>query len=139
MAMKFDEVKRIIDAGTLGKVVLESNGDKSKYRPKENLLITDDGLLTGPEQLFFILDELEDTYSPVISLTKEEKDMLLYYLENYNFSSLLERISSSKSATMFGIGTEEDVPFNGLSEEDLMQAWLYPRRIKVREVNKDDE
>lgn len=77
-----------------------------------------------------LLEQLRQEYEPKIYLKKSDKEMLLYYLENANFSSLLERILSSKTSTLFGVGSIENVPFYGLSEEDIMYAWLHPDSIE---------
>lgn len=89
---------------------------------------------SGTMQTFSVLDmidELREEYAPKIYLKKSDKEMLLYYLENANFSSLLESILSSKTSTLFGVGNIENVPFYGLSEEDIMYAWVNPNSIQI--------
>lgn len=85
----------------------------------------------SPNVVKKIVEDLREEYAPKIYLKKSDKEMLLYYLENANFSSLLERILSSKTSTLFGVGNIENVPFYGLSEEDIMCAWVNPNSIQI--------
>lgn len=85
----------------------------------------------SPDVVKKIIEDLREEYAPKIYLKKSDKEMLLYYLENANFSSLLERILSSKTSTLFGVGNIENVPFYGLSEEDIMYAWVNPNSIQI--------
>jgi hypothetical protein len=83
-----------------------------------------------PSESIRSMEKLRDIYEPKTYLNKSDKQMLLYYLEQENFHALLESISSSRVSTLFGIGDIKNTPFYGLSEEDIMYAWLYPKRIK---------
>lgn len=84
----------------------------------------------SPDVVKKIVEDLRGEYAPKIYLNKSDKEMLLYYLENANFSSLLESILSSKTSTLFGVRSIENIPFYGLSEEDIMYAWLNPQNIE---------
>lgn len=118
MSMDFDEVQRIILGNTLGEDM-----DMSRYH--NDFIVESDGVLTGREQLLFLLGELRDNYVPKVEMTKEEADIILGYLEDDSFFNLLSRIGS-----VGGFRDRHNL-FLGLSEEDLMQAWLYPESIKV--------
>ena len=117
MSMDFDEVRQIILGNTLGEDI-----DMSRYH--EDFIIESDGLLTGREQLLFLLGELRDNYLPNVEMTQKESDTILGYLEDDSFFNLLSRIGSVGGLMSRGM-------FLDLSEEDLMQAWLYPESIKV--------
>lgn len=117
MSMDFDEVGRIILGNTLGEDI-----DMSRYH--EDFIIESDGVLTGREQLLFLLGELRHNYLPNVEMTQEESDTILGYLEDDSFFNLLSRIGSVGGLMSRGM-------FLDLSEEDLMQAWLYPESIKV--------
>lgn len=117
MAMDFDEVRQIILGNTLGEEM-----DMSRYH--NDFIVESDGVLTGREQLLFLLGELKEYYVPKVEMTKEEADIILGYLEDDSFFNLLSRIGSVGGLMSRGM-------FLNLSEEDLMQAWLYPESIKV--------
>lgn len=113
--MTFDDAIEILANSENNKLVKEGQLEYGLYRAHD---------VVG------VLQELKKEYAQKIYLKKSDKEMLLYYLENANFSSLLERILASKTSTLFGVGSIENVPFYGLSEEDIMYAWLYPNRIE---------
>ena len=118
--MDFDEVGRIILGNTLGEDI-----DMSRYH--EDFIIESDGVLTGREQLLFLLGELRDNYLPRVEMTEGEADIILGYLndpEEPKFSQLLHSVNRMG-------GFRDEGMFLNLSEEDLMQAWLYPESIKV--------
>lgn len=118
MAMDFDEVRQIILGNTLGEDI-----DMSKYH--NDFIIESDGVLTGREQLLFLLGELKEYYVPKVEMTEGEADIILGYLDDpeCDFELLLsvgrlnEPISGEK--------------FLDLSDEDIMRAWLHPESIKV--------
>lgn len=85
----------------------------------------------SPDVVKKIVEDLREEYEPKIYLKKSDKEMLLYYLENANFPSLLESILSSKASTLFGVRSIENIPFYGLSEEDIMYAWVNPNSIQI--------
>lgn len=121
MAMHFDEVRQIILGNILGEDI-----DMSKYQ--HDFLIKCDGVLTGRGQLLFLLEELKESYVPKVEMTEGEADIFLGYLDDpeVGFSQLshsIHRLGGFMSQGMF----------LDLSEEDLMQAWLYPESINVIE------
>ena len=75
-----------------------------------------------------LLEQLRQEYAPKVEMTKTDKEMLLYYLENYSFYVFIDTVHTSKGNT-FGLPANDD--FNELSDEDLMQAWLHPETIKI--------
>lgn len=113
--MTFDDAIEILANSENNKLVKEGQLEYGLYRAHD---------VVG------VLQELKKEYAQKIYLKKSDKEMLLYYLENANFSSLLERILASKTSTLFGVSNIENVPFYGLSEEDIMYAWLYPNEIE---------
>lgn len=118
--MDFDEVGRIILGNTLGEDI-----DMSRYH--EDFIIESDGVLTGREQLLFLLGELRDNYLPRVEMTEGEADIILGYLndpEEPKFSQLLHSVNRMG-------GFRDEGMFLDLSEENLMQVWLYPESIKV--------
>lgn len=120
MSMDFDEVRQIILGNTLGEDI-----DISRYH--EDFIIESDGLLTGREQLLFLLGELRDNYVPKVEMTEGEADIILGYLndpEEPKFSQLLHSVNRMG-------GFRDEGMFLDLSEENLMQVWLYPESIKV--------
>jgi len=74
-----------------------------------------------------ILQELRKEYAPPVKMTKNDKDILLYNIENYSFSVFAENISLSDKEK-FGLPANKE--FQGLSIEDLMRAWLHPESIE---------
>jgi len=84
------------------------------------------------EKAFF---ELQQEYAPTIKMTKNDKDILLYNIENYSFDVFTENISLSDKEK-FGLPANKE--FQGLSIEDLMRAWLHPEIIKVVKEVKND-
>ena len=75
-----------------------------------------------------VLQNLKQEYAPTVEMTKTDKEMLLYYLENYSFYVFIDTVHTSKGNT-FGLPANDD--FNELSDEDLMQAWLHPDDIQI--------
>ena len=118
MTMKFDEVATIILGNTLGKDI-----DVSKYH--NDFVIECDGVLTGREQLSFLLGELKNNYLPDVEMTQEESDIIYRYLDDNSFLNLLSSIDNTG-----GFKDARNL-FIDLSEEDLMQVWLHPESIKI--------
>lgn len=120
MAMKFDEIATIILGNTLGKDI-----DMSRYH--NDFIIECDGVLTGREQLLFLLNELKEYYMPDVEMTEGEADIILGYLDDpeCDFELLLSvgRLTDPMSGEKF----------LDLSDEDIMRAWLHPESIKVVE------
>lgn len=116
--MDFDEVQRIILGNTLGEDM-----DMSRYH--NDFIVESDGVLTGREQLLFLLGELRDNYVPKVEMKQAEADIILRYLDDpeRDFELLLSigRLNGPMSGRRF----------LDLSEEDIMRAWLHPESIKV--------
>ena len=121
MPMNFDEVATITLGNTLGKDI-----DVSRYH--HDFIIECDGVLTGREQILFLLNELKENYMPDVEMTADEADIILGYLDDpeLEFSHLLHSINRMG-------GFRDKGMFLHLSEENLMQVWLYPESIKVVE------
>lgn len=66
-----------------------------------------------------LLEQLRATYAPTIEMTKAEQVMLLNYLEMSSFREFMESI-------MY-----QDDLYQTLSDEEIAQAWLHPKTIKV--------
>lgn len=69
MAMTFDEVRQIIENGTLGSEVIKEHKEYPGFPydytyTSYNWVIESDGVATGKEQLLLILEELEARYDP---------------------------------------------------------------------------
>lgn len=77
-----------------------------------------------------LVDKLQETYAPTVEMTKNDKDILLYNLENYSFDVFIESIALSDKEK-FGLPANKE--FEGLSIEQLMRAWLNPETIEVVE------
>lgn len=121
MAMDFDEVGQIILGNTLGEDM-----DMSRYH--NDFIIESDGVLTGREQLLFLLGELKEYYMPDVEMKQGEADFILGYLNEpeFEFFELLHSIGRLN-------GPMSDGLFLDLSDEDIMRAWLHPESIKVIE------
>lgn len=103
--MKFDDAIQIIDGMTM---VSGSFG-------------------ISPDVAKRIIEDLREEYAPTIKMTKNDKDILLYNIENYSFDVFTENISLSDKEK-FGLPANKE--FQGLSIEDLMRAWLHPESIE---------
>lgn len=86
--MKFEEVKSIVLGNSLGYDFI--GGDDGKA-----FLIEDDGVLTGREQLSFLLSELKENYLPDVEMTQEESDIIHRYLDDNSFLNLLSSIDNT--------------------------------------------
>lgn len=74
------------------------------------------------------INKLRKEYAPPVKMTKNDKDILLYNLQNYPFDAFIVNISMSDKEK-FGLPANKE--FKGLSIEDLMRAWLHPETIKI--------
>lgn len=104
--MKFDDAIQIIDGMTM----------------------ISGGFGISPDVTKRIIEDLRGEYTPPVKMTKNDKDILLYNIENYSFSVFAENISLSDKEK-FGLPANKE--FQGLSIEDLMRAWLFPEIIKI--------
>ena len=120
MAMDFDEVQQIILGNTLGEEI-----DMSKYH--NDFIVESDGVLTGREQLLFLLGELKEYYMPDVEMKQAEADLILRYLDDPELDFELLLIVGRLNEPM------SDRLFLDLSDEDIMRAWLHPESIKVVE------
>jgi len=82
------------------------------------------------EDVIELLENIKKEYAPTVEMTKEDRNTLMFYLENSTFFSLIERKHAFIEVEMLGI-TSGSNEFLNLSDEDLMQAWLHPETIKV--------
>lgn len=93
MAMNFEEVKQVVLGNSLGYDF--TGGDDGKA-----FLIEDDGVLTGREQLMFLLNELVENYDD----TKSTK------LTNHNDArEILIKFANSKNAMRRDMTVEQIV------------------------------
>lgn len=70
-----------------------------------------------------------DTRAPL--LTEEEKQGILTAKENAtSFTNFYERVRHQSTAIKFGTQSTPEL-YKGVSEEELMKAWLYPESTKV--------
>jgi len=104
--MKFDDAIQIIDGMTM----------------------ISGGFGISPDVAKRIIEDLREEYTPTIEMTKNDRDILLYNLQNYPFDVFAESIALSDKEK-FGLPANKE--FKGLSIEDLMQAWLHPETIKI--------
>lgn len=92
-------------------------------------LVGDLNIPLGVEgSLLDIIDKLREEYAPTVEMTEIGKNYLLYYLENSSFGSFISDINLVRSGT---IGVKSTDYFEDLSDEELMQAWLHPDKVKV--------
>jgi len=70
-----------------------------------------------------------DTRAPL--LTEEEKQGIITAKENgTSFVNFYEEVLHQSTAIKFGTQSTPEL-YKGVSEEELMQAWLYPEITKV--------
>lgn len=65
-----------------------------------------------------LINDLRQEYAPTVEMTQWQANTLIYYLNNAKFFNLLNN-------------EVHDYDFEKLNEEDLMQAWLHPKSIKI--------
>lgn len=72
------------------------------------------------------LETLKKQLPPTVEMTKEDKQSLLDLKSRatfYYFNQCVEKWQQNR------IGLQ--IPYGGLTEDELMQAWLHPEMIKV--------
>ena len=67
----------------------------------------------------YLVTDLQETYAPKIGLTKLGKKRLLYYLETSNLHNFMEYAYNNMQL------------YNGVSFDELAQAWLHPESIEI--------
>lgn len=83
------------------------------------------------------LHDLKENYEPDVYMTSEEKKVINSYISlgleefDHPFTKFMEDIEGQYRSVAFGLS--ENVLFGSLSEKELMQAWLRPSSIKVKE------
>lgn len=94
-----------------GPQVLLNGETKIKYEKRSN------------KEIRSIIDALEDEYTPIIEMSNAGANVWAEYLEKGYFEDFVQEI-----------WVDQDIReklFEGLSIEDMMFAWLYPKRIVV--------
>lgn len=86
-----------------------------------------------PSESIRFMEKLRDIYAPTIEMTFEEHE----YFKNFrftdsSFTQLSESIMKQGDLVKFGLKSTS-LYLMGLSEEQLMQAWLHPENIKVND------
>lgn len=120
----FDDVRQYIENGTVGHAVTVTYKDEL-LRRRHDWLIEDDGVLSGEEQLLFLLNELEASYVPKreVILSKAEHDALIKYIvEDNNVQVALDDLF-----------WRDDDLFLATSNEDFVWAYLYPDKVTIKE------
>ena len=79
-----------------------------------------------PNRIDEIIDSLKEEYAPTIEMTKEDKQSLLDLKSRATFYFFNQSV---KKWQQDRIGLQ--MPYGGLTEDELMQAWLHPESIKV--------
>ena len=79
-------------------------------------------------KVYEIIERLREEYAPTIEMTNYQKGLLLRYLEDLSFSELISDVYLSRAD---GAGDEHGDRYDGLSDEDIMNAWLHPETIKI--------
>ena len=69
----------------------------------------------------YIINKLQETYTPKIKMTFEQKDGLMQFLDESDFGFKTFWIC-------FGSGSRL---YKDFTEKELMQAWLHPELIEV--------
>ena len=82
MAMDFEEVKAIVLGNSLG-------DDVTFYDYSKGFLIKDDGVLTGREQIMFLINELMESY---VDINESQR------VDNYKIRDVLIKFANSKNA-----------------------------------------
>ena len=79
-----------------------------------------------PSEAIRFMECLRDIYAPTVEMTKEEKQTLLDLKSRATFYFFNQAV---KKWQQDRIGLQ--MPYGGLTEDELMQAWLHPESIKV--------
>jgi len=79
-----------------------------------------------------VLQALQQEYAPTVEMTKEDKQSLLDLKSRATFYFFNQSV---KKWQQDRIGLQ--IPYGGLTEDELMQAWLHPEIIKVANNEKD--
>ncbi len=74
-------------------------------------------------ELFALIDGLKETYAPKIKMTFEQKDGLMQFLDESDFGFKTFWIC-------FGSGSSL---YKEFTENELMQAWLHPELVEVKD------
>lgn len=111
--MKFDEAIEILANSENNKLIKEGQLEYGMYRAYD---------------VVAVLQKLKEEYAPTVEMTKNDRDILLYNLQNYPFDVFAESIALS-DREKFGLPANKE--FKGLSIEDLMQVWLHPDDIRI--------
>jgi len=81
-----------------------------------------------------VIQDLRQEYTPTIEMTFEEHEYFkTFRFTDSSFTQLSESIMKQGTQVKFGIKSTP-LYLMGLSEEQLMRAWLYPDSIKVIDV-----
>lgn len=120
----FDDVRQYIENGTVGQAVTVTYKDVL-HRHRHDWLIEDDGVLSGEEQLLFLLNELEASYVPKreVILSKAEHDALIKYIVEDN----------NVQVALNDLFWRDDDLFLATSNEDFVWAYLYPDKVTIKE------
>lgn len=94
----------------------------------ENILNNEDYGAFGidVDTVIGILEKLQKEYAPTVEMTKEDKQSLLDLKSRATFYFFNQSV---KKWQQDRIGLQ--MPYGGLTEDELMQAWLHPETIKV--------
>lgn len=78
-----------------------------------------------------VIEDLKKEYAPEIKMTFEEHEYFkTFRYTDSSFTQLSESIMKQGDLVKFGLKSTP-LYLMGLSEEQLMQAWLNPEKIKV--------
>lgn len=107
--MKFDEVIKRLSQD------IDKNGGQEKYQ----------------NEVIATLKSLQKEYAPTVEMTKKQYNVFKFYKDNLDFSACLGIFQDYNGETRMGIKFDD---LKGeLSDEDIMQAWLHPETIKIKE------
>lgn len=82
--------------------------------------------LVPMETVYELILDLKEEYAPTVEMTKEDKQSLLDLKSRATFYFFNQSV---KKWQQDRIGLQ--MPYGGLTEDELMQAWLHPETIKV--------
>lgn len=84
-----------------------------------------------PSESIRFMEKLRDIYAPTIEMTFEEHEYFkTFRYADSSFTQLSDTLMKQGDLVKFGLKSTP-LYLMGLSEEQLMQAWLHPGTIKI--------
>lgn len=98
---------------------------------KEGQIFEDNTWWNGNSQVVNLLEELRETYAPIVKMTKEQKRILDSYREPGLYEGDHAFYTFYNETHEYRLSLIDTGLFDNITEKQLMQAWLYPETIKI--------